>query len=380
MPEVLFVTEILTHYRAPFHERVRKHLSENGIKYRLAYSLPPEREAKKKDDVLLDWAEEVPNTRPAGGGLCFQHIFGKLQGADLVIIGQENSLLHNYVLQVWRLVGGPRLGFFGHGRNFQARNPDGPAERFKRFWIDKVDWWFAYTPRSADVVARSGFSRDRITVFNNSIDTSSISSQLAALDPSEQSGLCDALVEGSEHVGVFVGGMYPDKRLAFLIEAAVRIREKVPDFHLLLIGAGEDAGLAEQAAADHEWIHYLGPKFGQEKTALVSLGNVFLMPGLVGLGVLDSFAYGTPMVTTDVSYHSPEIDYLEDGVNGVIVKQSDDPVAYAEAVAKVLTDRDHREALKEGGHEALEQYSIEAMAARFAEGVIRALGLNRNSD
>ena len=106
---------------------------------------------------------------------------------------------------------------------------------------------------------------------------------------------------------------------------------------------------------------------------LVSLGRVLLMPGLVGLVVLNSFAYGLPMVTTDLPYHSPEIDYLIDGENGVMVKQADDPDAYADAAIRVLLDQDFRDKLKAGGTAALETYSIEAMAERFADGVTKAL-------
>ena len=124
------------------------------------------------------------------------------------------------------------------------------------------------------------------------------------------------------------------------------MREAVPDFHLLIIGGGPDAGIAEAAAAELPWVHYVGPKLGAEKTALASLGRVFLMPGLVGLGVLDSFAYGTPMVTTDVPYHSPEIDYLRHGENGLIV--ADDVRTYAEAVTELLTDEAWRLQLRRG--------------------------------
>jgi L-malate glycosyltransferase len=38
-----------------------------------------------------------------------------------------------------------------------------------------------------------------------------------------------------------------------------------------------------------------------------------LMPGLVGLAVLDAFADGIPRVTTVIEYHSPEIEYLVPG-------------------------------------------------------------------
>ena len=97
------------------------------------------------------------------------------------------------------------------------------------------------------------------------------------------------------------------------------------------------------------------------------------MPGLVGLGVLDSFAYGTPMVTTDVPYHSPEIDYLKDGVNGIIVNEAEDVDAYADAVARILTDEVWRTHLQAGAVEALQTYTIEAMAQRFADGVMKML-------
>ena len=97
------------------------------------------------------------------------------------------------------------------------------------------------------------------------------------------------------------------------------------------------------------------------------------MPGLVGLAVLDSFAYGVPMITTDVPFHSPEIDYLEDGKNGLIFRPADDPKLYAERVIALLGDDIGRDRLVEGGRAALDLYSIENMVERFAFGVLAAL-------
>jgi len=374
MPEVIFITRELSHYRVPFHETVRNLLSANKVNYRLIYSEPSPREAAKKDTAKIDWAEEVKTFYfGAEAELCWQRVLGHVRHSDLIVIGQENKLLSNYPLYLRRALGGPRLAFFGHGKNFQAANPNSFSERFKRLLVNKVDWWFAYTERSADIVAQSGFPRDRITVFNNSIDTSSIRMELASIDPVEENASRQLLLSGSHKVGVYVGGLYPLKRIAFMLEAAKRVRELISDFHLLVIGAGEDTGMVVAAAEEHEWIHYVGPKFGREKTLLTSLGRVFLMPGLVGLGILDSFAYGTPMVTTDVSFHSPEIEYLKDGTNGVIVKDCNNVGAYAEAVARILHDDTWREHLRTGAAEALHTYTIEKMAERFATGVLGAL-------
>jgi len=147
----------------------------------------------------------------------------------------------------------------------------------------------------------------------------------------------------------------------------------VPDFHLLVIGGGEDAPLAEAAAQKHDWVRYVGPKFGGEKTLLTSIGRVMLMPGAAGLAVLDSFVYGVPMVTTDFALHGPEIDYLVDGENGVVVKDANDPDAYAAAVIRVLQDDGFRDRLEAGGATALGSYTVEEMARRFSEGVVNAL-------
>ena len=372
MTEVAFVTRVLTRYRVPFHEAVRTELAESGIHYRLLHGTARPSEATKGDTAKLEWAEAVPNFYfGAKNKLVWQPVMRQVRDADLVVIGQENALLHNYVLQFWRLFGGPRLAFFGHGRNFQASRPNGPSERFKRLWITHVDWWFAYTQRSAEIVARSGFPVDCITTCNNAIDTSAIQREIRSLDPARQSELRQSLLAGSENVGVYVGGLYPEKRLGFLLQAAKLVRAELPDFHLLVIGGGPDAGLVEAAAMELPWVHYVGPKFGAEKTSLVSLARVFLMPGLVGLSVLDSFAYGAPMVTTDVPYHSPEIEYLRDGENGVTV--ADDPRAYAQAVRRVLTDESFRQALRPGAEESLRTYTIEAMAHRFVLGTLSAL-------
>ena len=378
MPDVVAITRYVAQYRVPFHEAVRTELATSGIRYQLLYGAPRPGEATKQDSAAIRWAEEISSTYLGPGGrLVWLSVVGKVRGADLVVITQENALLNNYALQFWRRFGGPRLAYFGHGKNFQSSRPDSAAERFKRLWIKQVDWWFAYTQRSAAIVADAGFPRDRITVVNNAIDTSGIAAEVAALDPAAQTAFRQSLVGGSQNVGVYVGGLYPEKRLGFLLDAARLVREDVPDFHLLIIGAGPDAGIAEAAAAELPWVHYAGPKFGAEKTALASLGRVFLMPGLVGLGVLDSFAYGTPMVTTDVPYHSPEIEYLRHGENGLIV--ADDVRTYAEAVTELLTDETWRLQLRRGGEVALETFTIQAMARRFADGVLEALRSGRQT-
>ena len=372
---VCFVVPVLTHYRVGFHRLVREKLAQNGIEYRLIYSAPVGDAAKKLDTVELDWAEKVAlfDLSVFGHKAFWQCCVAATRGCDLVILAQENSQLANYPIQIRGAVSRSKVAFFGHGKNFQSTVPEGLRERWKSFWANKVDWWFTYTQGTAGVVAKTGFPIERITVFNNTIDVSQILQHRAVQNPKRQAQLRGNVTFGSNNVGLYVGGIYAEKRIRFLLLAAQKIKNHLPDFHLIVIGDGPQAHLIKDAARDCDWIHVAGAKFGAEKSELASLARIMLMPGLVGLGVLDSFAYETPIITTDIPFHSPEIEYLIDGQNGLILPGASDARAYALTAVNLLTDEVSRQRLVRGGREKLAELTIENMATRFSAGVLGAL-------
>ena len=373
---VAYIYTFAFRYRNAFHARLREQLKLHDITYDFIFCGDPHFDSPRGDLEGPNWATSVRCTSiRIGPTRCrYQHALRAALSYDLIIIQQENALLLNYPVQLLARLFGRKVAFFGHGRNFQARNRRSLSERFKRLWITKVDWWFAYTEKSAEIVRKVGFPPDRITVFNNAIDTARIAAEIESLDPVQQAELRQTLLVGSENVGVYVGGLYPDKRVGFLLDAARRIRRQIPDFHLLVIGGGKDAALAEAAAKEFSWIHYLGPRFGQERTALVSLAKVHLMPGAVGLGILDAFAHGAPLATTDVPNHGPEIAYFEQDRNGVMTAAGDVD-AYSEAIIRILRDAAWRKELQHGAASSIKNYSIEEMAQRFARGIRSALGV-----
>jgi glycosyltransferase involved in cell wall biosynthesis len=165
--------------------------------------------------------------------------------------------------------------------------------------------------------------------------------------------------------------MYPAKRLDFLLEAALRIRDRVPDFELVLIGSGPTAHLAASAAARHPWIRYLGPLTGSRRAEWFRRCRAQLMPGLVGLTIVDSFAAGTPLITTDMRGHSPEIDYLVHGFNGLISGNSID--AYVDTVVSLLNSPEAQRRLAEGCRASARTYTIDNMIERFASGIVQSL-------
>jgi glycosyltransferase involved in cell wall biosynthesis len=373
MKRVCYLYPPAYHYRSAFNERLREKLLEHGIEYTVIYSDLGKKQRFKNDTVEIGWGKKVPMTRILG--LEYQHALRATLNCDLVIVQQENKLLLNYFLQLLSLLHVKRVAFFGHGRNFQSRNPNGRGERSKRFWATRVDWWFGYTDETRRHIESLGFPPERITVFNNAVDTSEVRAMITAVTPERLAERKAELGITGQHVGVLVGSLYPDRRLPFLIDAADHIRARVPDFELIVAGGGEQLPLMQELAATRPWIKVLGPRFGTDKVELMLIGQLFLMPGLVGLAVVDAGAARLPTITTAFPYHSPEIAYVEHGVNGVVVQDWENPQTYADTVVDLFADSARLTAMRAAAERMAEGLTIEAMAERFKDGVQRALKL-----
>lgn len=371
---VAFITAVLNQYRVAFHNRVRTLLEAQGIEYRLIQGQPQPSEAAKGDTVTLPWATQITNRAVnigCGRPLLWQPAWREIASADLVIIGQENRLLINYLLLLVPSRLGPRIALWGHGRNFQGA--DGLRERWKRLWSTRPHWWFGYTEETRRAVQAMGFPVERITVFNNAIDTGELRASADAVSDEEALAAIRSVGLHGANTSVFVGSLYPDKRIDFLVAAADRVRTQVPDFELVIIGGGVEYEKAKALSAARPWMAVTGPKFGRDKVALMRGAQLFLMPGLVGLAVLDAAAVGLPVVTTAYPHHSPEIAYLDDGITGVIVPTWNDDEAYAEAIIALLKAPGRIAAMSAAAKIASQAFTIEAMADRFAQGVVQAL-------
>jgi glycosyltransferase involved in cell wall biosynthesis len=377
---VSFVTLVRAHYRKRFHELVRDLLASRGIDYELIYSdLISETFSKKIDESDLSWAKKVKvySINIGSRRVYWQSAVGAVMGSDLVIVGQENRLLFNYWAHLTRCFGN-HLAYFGHGRNFNEQTETFEA-KFKEFLAKRVDWWFAYTEKTRQILTGYGFPADRITVINNAIDTSEIRRVSSEIDESQLATLRANLGISTNRVGVYVGRLYNIKRVDFLIDAAIEIRRQVPDFKLIVVGGGSDSDRMKIAAVANPWIIYLGARYGREKVEILRLGRVFMMPGAVGLSILDCAAAGIPMVTTAYPSHGPEIDYLEPGRTGIIVNDWQNPKAYADAVVSILCDDALYKRLAIGAWDVGTHYTIEKMAQCFADGVVDAITVLKNA-
>ncbi|HYG37843.1 MAG TPA: glycosyltransferase family 4 protein [Cytophagales bacterium] len=372
MKKVAIVQKALAQYRIEFHNQLKKRLANEGVELTLIYSKLNNEDALKKDAVDLEWAICVPGKifKLGSVNLLWQSCRRYLKDQDMVIVEQANKNLLNYLLFIRKYYSNQKLAYWGHGINRQINKGD-VRNKFKKIFQNKSDWWFAYTGNVKNYLVEGSFPEDRITTVNNAIDTRFLMESYNEVSEEQADTLKKQLNISSNNIGIYCGGIYKEKRISFLIESCTLIKKQIPDFHLLVIGSGADAWQVQKAADSYDWIHYLGPKFGKEKVAFFKISSVFLMPGLVGLAILDSFALQTPIVTTDFPFHSPEIEYLENGKNGLITE--DNTQDYSNAVIRLFKEEKLRNELLEGCKASALKYTVEKMVDNFAEGILACL-------
>lgn len=374
---VTFIQRILPHYRIPFFLQLRKTLEQRHIELRLIYGQEYPNTVPRTFPIEEPWADKVKNRyyKVASKELVWQPCLGKTGNSDLVIIEQSSRLLVNYFFLSKFIARRSSIAFWGHGKNLQANRKSAWYERIKEKQVSKVDWWFAYTQLSADIVAACGVRAANITVVQNAIDSRRIESALNRCTDAEVENLRARMNMVSKNIGLYCGGMYEAKKLEFLIRACALIREKVPDFEMIFVGDGPDQHLIETAVRLNSWMHYVGPKFDDSLAPYYKMSKAVLMPGLVGLAIIDSFIAEVPMFTTDIPIHSPEIAYMEHNVNGIMTRHAED--IYAGAVVDYLKNIDSPAAvaLREGCRKSAKIFTLENMVENFAEGIERCLRL-----
>lgn len=368
MPTVSIVQRRLPRYRVSLFEELRSELGRHNIELRVLHGEPRSEEVLKRDRGFLPWAERLPTRYLAKEHLCWQPFAQQVIGDELVIMTHENNLLANHLALINRPTA--KLAFWGHGANLQGESNSFRA-RFKNWTARRADWYFAYTQLSALLVQGIGFPNERITNLNNAVDLSDIKD---AIGRAKSEGVDIRSRYGFERgpIGVYLGSLYPHKRLDFLLEAAQLIRASVPGFQLVVVGAGVEQTRIEAACSANPWIRYLGPLMGSKKAEILCVSDVILNPGLIGLGVLDAFISETPIVTTDCGLHSPEIAYLQSD-NGII--SPNDLQSYALDCVRLLKDQSLMIGLKAGCRKAAKQYTLENMVKNFSSGIQAVLDL-----
>jgi glycosyltransferase involved in cell wall biosynthesis len=372
----------MKHYRVPFFTGLHAALQKDGIDLVVAYSAPNRIHAARQDEADLPRSFGLKvKGRWMFDRFVYQHVWREIWRADLVIVGAEIKFVINPALLSLSALRLKRVAFWGLGPNMHPDRSE-ISERIKEKLVGRVDWWFAYTPSVMEYLQRRGVPADRITNVQNATDTLNLRSLMSSIGIEEATKAKEQLIgiRGSK-IGFYCGLIGGIKAIPLLLEAARRVKQRCPEFHLVLVGEGPGRQWLEEAVRNEPWIHYMGSKYGRESALLYKIADVFLLAGTAGLSIVDSFAAGLPMIATNLNTHPPEVTYLRDGENSIV--SAHNPADFGDAITRVLTNPDLMEKLRQGAIADGSKYTMEAMVQNFSEGIrqcLRRYRIPRESD
>ncbi len=157
------------------------------------------------------------------------------------------------------------------------------------------------------------------------------------------------------------------KGINYLIEAFQKIREKVKDIHLVIIGDGKERGNLEKLVSqdNKKYVHFLGNI--PEARSYFHNFHLFILPSLnesFGIVILEVMSQKIPVIATRVG-GIPEI--IKDGETGILVPPKDVKVL-KEAIIDLLKNEDLRNKIGERGYiRYKENFTLEKMVEKISK-------------
>lgn len=229
-----------------------------------------------------------------------------------------------------------------------------------------------YGDRGKVIGIRRGFRAAALHVVYNSIPVMDHGRAECELRKLAQEARARVTSTAHEAVILCSGRVIADRRIDLLLEAIALLRKRGRGAHALLIGDGPDRAKLEVLAARLDVpVYWVGECYDSEQLAVwFSAADLSVIPHRSGLSVLQSLAYGTPVLTgDDPESEMPEWEAIQPGLTGGFYREGN-VGSLADAIERWLSANPDRESV---GH--LCKASIDSrFNARHQAGVIeRAL-------
>ncbi len=233
--------------------------------------------------------------------------------------------------------------FSSNQRAFSGRNL---LDRYRMALAKRADGCICYTHEISDLISSYVPSESRF-VAPNTLDTDKLFLLRSVLAEAGKKSVRSRLgIPERGNTIVFIGRLIPEKRPEILLDLHKSLN-KTDNTTLIIIGDGPERekliSRIENENLKNVFLPGIFPKF-EDSAPWLYAADVMVCPGYVGLNVNHAFCLGLPVVTCaspdpEIRYHSPEIAYLQPGINGMQAEYGD-LNSLVDAVSAVLEDQD----------------------------------------
>lgn len=249
-----------------------------------------------------------------------------------------------------------KVVFWAHGL---YGNEKGLKLRLKKIFFRLPHKFILYERRAKKILVNHGFSPDNLYVVFNSLDYEAQKLLFEQIQSTERNGSLDFIDNPQLPIVIFIGRLTKVKKLNLLIEAINQVNHETPKVNLLIIGDGPERGKLEEIGErglKNRWVYFTGACYDEQKTAqFLSMADLCVSPGDVGLSGIHSLSFGTPVGTHDNMFNQmPEAEAVQEGFNGFFFKENDVNDLQLK-IENWITIAD-REKMRENSREIIDKY------------------------
>lgn len=351
---VWFLQTCFPDYRAPVFNRLVERL---GAQFHLFTGTTYFTPDIKTNPDYLDWHSLVENRFFCRRAFLWQRgAVAAMLEPEVAVIELNPRVLSNWVILAARSLWGAPTLLWGHawGREdkISVRNV------LRLFMMRLASATITYTRTQRDEVAKI-FPRFRVFAATNSL--------IRAHDCAG-----DSVSPESIDTVVYVGRLNRPKKPDLLLEAfaLARLPARV---RLCFVGDGVMREVLEQQVSEYglgSRVQLLGHVHSHEiLRSVYARSFCSVSAGYIGLGAIQSFSFGVPLVLADKEPHAPEVEACQEGVNTVYFTAGD-AQALATALEKMWAERELWAAKRsELAKWTSQNYSVEAMVEGFVDAI-----------
>lgn len=357
LPRVLFVTNVLTHYRRPLFAELTRRLPVRFVFF----------------SDGREWYWRGTHSDPAGLDAVF--LRGQWVGRTRVTPGLVGELAKRpYDVLVTSLVGKFALGASFLGARARRRplvlwatlwsHPDTPfhrrTERITNALYRDADAIVTYGRHVSRHVVANGADPGRVFVAPQAVDLT-----VFCRDRPEYDGPVRI---------AYVGRLEPEKGIQDLLAAFRLLDERGVAYVPVVYGAGSVAVPGGRGKVPNEAL-----------SAVYNTADVVVIPSRMSpefaepwsLAVNEAMGCGATVVASD-AVGAVQDGLVSDGETGLVFRNGD-VVALADALERLATDAALRQRLAEAGHAAVQAFTYDAAADAFVRAIQAAMSRDRRA-
>lgn len=244
---------------------------------------------------------------------------------DIVLFLGQAYIISTWIACIIYKMKGVRIIFWGHGLYGRESKI---KKWFSLFFAKVSDHYLVYNNRSKQLMIDEGYNAERIHVIYNSLDydlSKDLRNEIVTIQRKEQ---LPFFPNPDRRLLVFIGRLTEAKKLDLLVNAVYVLNKDNIKYNLLIIGEGGHRKCLEKLAhsgLEAGFIHFLGELYDEKEIAkFLSVADLCVSPGNVGLTAIHALSYGTPVCThNNLAHQMPEYEAIEEGKTGFFFNEND---------------------------------------------------------